>query len=152
MCCKVNLDEPGDSSADRCGGSAGWAFTVRRRPSLLPVELRHVNHAASTNERDFRVNHHVSKRIPLDRSYNARLLMASTTPIDQIADRVERLLLRHAELQRANALLTQEVATLTAERDSLRSRLSAARARVDALLDRLPEQPPTAAPPKETAP
>lgn len=60
------------------------------------------------------------------------------TPIDQIAERVERLLVRHDELQRTNALLTQQVAALTQERDSLKSRLAAARARIDALIERLP--------------
>ena len=65
--------------------------------------------------------------------------MSNQPHIDQIAERVERLLVRHAELQRTNALLTTQVATLTQERDSLKSRLAAARARVDALLDRLPE-------------
>lgn len=58
--------------------------------------------------------------------------------IADLVERVERLLLRHAELNRTNALLEQQVQTLTQERDSLRSRLNAARARVDALLDRLP--------------
>ncbi len=65
--------------------------------------------------------------------------MSNQSQIDQIAERVERLLLRHAELQRTNALLASQVETLTNERDSLKSRLGAARARVDALLDRLPE-------------
>jgi len=64
--------------------------------------------------------------------------MAHPSSLDQIAERVERLLLRHAELQRTNTLLTQQVMALTQERDSLQSRLQAARARVDALLDRLP--------------
>lgn len=64
--------------------------------------------------------------------------MATPSTTDQIADRIERLLLRHAELQRTNALLSEQVAALTQERDSLKSRLSAARARVDALLERLP--------------
>ena len=58
--------------------------------------------------------------------------------IEPLAERVDRLLLRHAELQRTNALLAEQVAALTQERDSLRSRLSAARARVDALIERLP--------------
>ena len=58
--------------------------------------------------------------------------MEQASPIDQIAERVERLLLRYEELQRTNALLTQQVATLTQERDSYKSRLSAARSRVDA--------------------
>ena len=68
--------------------------------------------------------------------------MAIPSPTDQIAERVERLLLRHAELQRTNALLADQVAALTQERDSLKSRLSAARARVDALLERLPAAAP----------
>ncbi len=65
--------------------------------------------------------------------------MADTPQIEQLVERVERLLLRYDELQRTNALLTQHVDTLTLERDSLKSRLSAARARVDGLLDRLPK-------------
>jgi phage shock protein A len=67
--------------------------------------------------------------------------MANQNHIDQIAERVERLLVRYAELQRTNVLLTNQVDGLTQERDALKSRLSAARARVDALLDRLPEAP-----------
>lgn len=58
--------------------------------------------------------------------------------LDSLAERIDRLLLRHEELKRTNALLEQQVAALTAERDSLKSRLAAARARIDALLDRLP--------------
>ena len=65
--------------------------------------------------------------------------MANPTQIDQITERVERLLLRYDELQRTNALLAEQLIELTHERDSLKSRLSAARARVDALLERLPE-------------
>ncbi len=64
--------------------------------------------------------------------------MADTHHLDQIAERVERLLLRHEELQRTNALLLEQVQALQTERDSLKSRLNAARARIDALLDRLP--------------
>ena len=58
--------------------------------------------------------------------------------LEELADRVERLLLRHEELKRTNALLQQQLAAAVHERDSLRSRLSAARARIDALLERLP--------------
>ncbi len=64
--------------------------------------------------------------------------MQNRVQIDQIAERVERLLLRHRELQRTNSLLNAKVESLTQERDSFKSRLGAARARVDALLDRLP--------------
>ena len=63
--------------------------------------------------------------------------MSSPDLIDQIAERVERLLVRHEELQRTNALLAEQVQALTQERDSLKSRLNAARARVDSLIDRL---------------
>jgi cell division protein ZapB len=59
--------------------------------------------------------------------------------IEQVSERVDRLLLRHEELQRTNTLLGEQLAMLTQERDSLKSRLGAARARVDALLERLPE-------------
>lgn len=65
--------------------------------------------------------------------------MASSAQIDPLVERVERLLVRYEELQRTNALLAEQVELLTAERDSLRSRLTAARARVDALLERLPD-------------
>jgi len=69
--------------------------------------------------------------------------MSELTPIDQITERVDRLLLRYEELNRTNALLYKEIKSLTQERDSLKSRLSAARARVDALLSRLPEAGPS---------
>jgi uncharacterized protein (TIGR02449 family) len=64
--------------------------------------------------------------------------MARMSKIEELAERVERLLLRHEELQRTNALLAGQLESVTAERDSLRSRLTAARARIDALLERLP--------------
>jgi cell division protein ZapB len=58
--------------------------------------------------------------------------------VTDLIERVERLLLRHDELKRTNTLLQEQVQTLSQERDSLRSRLNAARARIDALLERLP--------------
>ena len=132
--CVLKRESVCDSSADRCGGSAGpegpW-----RASSLLPVELRPVNHAASTNGSDFTCNY--TQRRP-----TIICSMASPSPFDLIAERVERLLLRHAELRRTNALLSEQVATLAQERDALKSRLGAARARVDALLERLPENVP----------
>jgi len=70
--------------------------------------------------------------------------------IDELTDRIERLLLRHEELRRTNALLAQQVTVITQERDSLRARLAAARGRIDALLDKLP-LPATALPPDTDA-
>ena len=67
--------------------------------------------------------------------------MDSSSPFDRIAERVERLLVRQEQFARTITLLTDQVATLTQERDSLRSRLQAARARVDALIERLPSPP-----------
>ncbi len=98
---------------------------------LLPVELQHVNHAASTN------GPILSAQLVLNSTI--AFAMTNTTQTSHITERVERLLLRYEELRRTNALLTEEVTVLTLERDSLRSRLGAARSRVDALLERLPE-------------
>jgi cell division protein ZapB len=64
---------------------------------------------------------------------------SAAADLEPLLNRVDRLLLRHEELQRTNALLLQQLESLTRERDSLLSRLQAARARVDALLLRLPE-------------
>ena len=72
--------------------------------------------------------------------------MSNQSQIDQIAERVERLLVRYQELQRTNVLLSAQVEAVTQERDSLKSRLGAARARVDALLERLPEATSTSKP------
>jgi len=104
---------------------------MKRLGALLPVELRHANHTASTNDSILQV-------IPVTKPYNY-FRMSSASQVDQIAERVERLLVRYEELQRTNALLAQQVDALTAERDSLKSRLAAARSPVDALLERLPE-------------
>ena len=61
--------------------------------------------------------------------------------IEELADRVERLLLRHEEVQRTNALLREQLAAVAHERDNLRSRLNAAKSRIDVLLQRLPRDP-----------
>ena len=58
--------------------------------------------------------------------------------LPDLADRIERLLLRHEEQKRTNTLLEQQLRAVSDERDNLRSRLAAARARIDALIDRLP--------------
>jgi chromosome segregation ATPase len=67
--------------------------------------------------------------------------MPAPSRIEQIAERVERLLVRHEEVQRTNALLQDQVNALTRERDALKSRLAAARTRLDALLEQLPAEP-----------
>jgi len=109
----------------------------------LPVELQRLKTAASTNACN------CSGGLGPGRTYNLAA-MPDPNDIAQITSRVDRLLLRHAELQRTNDLLTAQLAALSSERDLLRSRLSAARARIDALLDRLPEAAPT--PPNAPAP
>jgi cell division protein ZapB len=58
--------------------------------------------------------------------------------LQDLATRIDRLLLRHSELERTNKLLLEQVASLSGERDSLKSRLAAARTRIDTLLERLP--------------
>lgn len=69
-------------------------------------------------------------------TYNQKA-MADNASFDQLADRIDRLLLRHEEAQRTNDLLRAEIKSLQGERDLLRSRLGAARARIDTLLDRI---------------
>jgi uncharacterized protein (TIGR02449 family) len=60
--------------------------------------------------------------------------------LPELAERIDRLVLRHEELARTNNLLAEQLQAVTAERDSLKSRLAAARSRIDALLDRLPTE------------
>ena len=90
-----------------------------------------MNHTASTNKFILSAESSINPTISFP--------MADPTPTEQLVERVERLLLRYEELLRTNELLTQQVQALGAERDSLKSRLSAARSRVDVLLERLPE-------------
>lgn len=77
--------------------------------------------------------------------------MSNTSHIEQVVERVERLLVRYAELQRTNELLADQVEALTAERDQLKQRLTAARTRVDALLERIAEPSDTDNHPKDAA-
>ena len=58
--------------------------------------------------------------------------------LQDLAERLDRLLLRHQELERTNTLLREQLDSIGVERDSLKSRLTAARSRIDALLERLP--------------
>ncbi len=61
--------------------------------------------------------------------------------LEDLAERIERLVLRHEELKRTHGLLEQKLEAVTAERDGLRNRLTAARSRVDSLLARIPAEP-----------
>lgn len=65
--------------------------------------------------------------------------MAAQTYIDQITDRVDRLLLRHEELQRTNALLLEQVRELVEERDNLKLQVQTALQFLDALLEQIPQ-------------
>jgi cell division protein ZapB len=59
---------------------------------------------------------------------------------EDLAESVGRLVVRHQELKRTSGLIAQQLVSVTQERDSLRSRLAAARSRIDALLARLPSE------------
>lgn len=72
-------------------------------------------------------------------SYNVGQ-MASQNHIDQITERVERLLVRHEEMQRTVALLTQQVHDLTQQRNQLSNQNQAALQRLEALIQQLPTE------------
>ena len=55
-------------------------------------------------------------------------------PARGLAGRVKRLLLRHEEQRRTNALLAEQVRVLTQERDALKGRLNAARQRIERIV------------------
>ncbi|MGE0073449.1 MAG: hypothetical protein AB7S55_10380 [Thiomonas sp.] len=71
--------------------------------------------------------------------------------VAQLQERIERLLLRHAELQRTNALLSERLQQLEAERDQLRQRLLDATQRIDKLLLRLDQTTSIPGKPETTA-
>lgn len=60
--------------------------------------------------------------------------------VQQIAERVDRLLLRQEEMLKEQELLRSQVKSLTTERDALRQRLQLARQRVDQIITRLPSE------------
>ena len=78
------------------------------------------------------------RNAPLQWVFVVPSVLAPMSRLPDLADRIERLLLRHEEQKRTNTLLEQQLRAVTDERDNLRSRLAAARARIDALIDRLP--------------
>lgn len=77
--------------------------------------------------------------------------MANPASLEQLVERVERLLLRYDELQRTNALLSRQLQEVGDERDQLKQRLATARTRIDALLERLAEPAPSDAPASKAA-
>ncbi len=103
--------------------------------SCFPFNREGMNAFTSTN-----VSHSKQRDARMGGAYNPAPPSAPSamSRIEELAERVERLLLRHEEVQRTNALLREQLATITHERDNLRSRLNAARSRIDVLLDRLP--------------
>lgn len=120
-------------------GQRRLGSTRRVLPSCFPFDCAAVKGGTSTNADQ-------CKRAWGD-AYNPRRTTAephTMASIEELAERVERLLLRHEELQRTHTLTVQQLGAVSAERDSLKSRLAAARQRVDALLDRLPQSDPTA--------
>ena len=78
------------------------------------------------------------RNAPLQWAFVVPSVLAPMSRLPDLAERIERLLLRHDEQKRTNILLEQQLRAVTDERDNLRSRLAAARARIDALIDRLP--------------
>lgn len=68
----------------------------------------------------------------------------SNPSTDPFREKIERLLLRHEESRRTVALLQEQITQLTAERDSLQSRLQLASQRIESVLQRLPAMQTTA--------
>jgi ribosomal protein L16 Arg81 hydroxylase len=66
--------------------------------------------------------------------------MNTPNTLELIVERAERLLVRHEEIQRTNALLASELKQVRAERDLLKTRMEDAKARLDALLAQLPPE------------
>ena len=129
-------------SAYRCGRSAGWARPegIRRPASRLTRDT--TTRESGTNHLMLALRANNSLHAT-PRAYNRvlrRSCLAMPT-LDDLADRIERLVLRHEELERTNTLLRQQLEDVSTERDSLRSRLTAARTRIDTLLERLPQNP-----------
>ncbi len=64
--------------------------------------------------------------------------MTTVSSLNDLAPRIDALLARYEELAHAHSLLQAQHAAALQERDSLRLRLQAARARIDALIEQLP--------------
>lgn len=89
--------------------------------------------AASLAARKSRSEHYNAQRIGF---FCPDLDQSEMPTLEDLSERVERLLLRHQELKQTQALLEQQVVALIDERDVLRMRLNAARDRIDVLLGR----------------
>lgn len=80
-------------------------------------------------------------------AYNSSSTVRTLRPMSrlpELAERVDRLLLRQKELSLTNDVLAAQLKALTQERDALKSRLAQARLRIDALLQSLPGDAPSA--------
>ena len=95
---------------------------------------------AFTPGTDFEATHAAVDARPTPTIRHPANRLRAMSQIEELAERVERMLLRHEEVQRTNALLREQLAAVTHERDNLRSRLNAARSRIDVLLERLPRE------------
>lgn len=63
--------------------------------------------------------------------------MSAPSQIDQLVERVERLLQRHTDLQKSHAAQALALQAACEERDELRERMKTASTRIDALLEKL---------------
>lgn len=125
--------------------SLGQGLSNLTPPSCFPLNCAGLKSDTSTNRpystddlrrhrcQDHKARPNLQSRAPL-------AIAKNMTKLEDLADRVDRLIVRHDELRRTNALLVQQLGVVSQERDSLRSRLGAARSRIDALLERLPQE------------
>lgn len=131
------------SSAVPLRGQRGFGRRLAPWPCRFPFNCKGMNAFTGTNRTHSKQT--FGHRTGAYNSGSVRRCRSAMTEIEELADRVERLLMRHGEVQRTNALLTAELAAAASERDNLRSRLNAARSRIDVLLERLPREPATRA-------
>lgn len=135
--------------AYRCGGSAGWVATACDRPSCFPFNLAETGFSQSTNSQDGSSR---SGAVAVAGTYNHAhcptccCLLAlpgqavdAMSRLEDLAERIDRLVARHEALKRSNAQLSKQLAELSHEHHSLQARLGAALRRLDALSERLPE-------------
>lgn len=124
--------------SEKTGASRKWWLA-----SLLPGEVIAVRKVAPNTEHGAPCA--ASATIPgPSQAFRTRPRIAAlrtmTTPssLEILSERVEQLALRYEQLLATHEQLCAEMRTVVQERNSLLSRLKAARARVDALVQQLP--------------